>query len=147
MDVAAIASALATRVGAVTAPTGYDTVQLATHLLPNAIVSTPTVLVFPPAIDSVFSGHKRSTDLVFPVRFFIAMTSDRPRSLTELYAWQENLFDQLKGLYDLGLNPPVTHAVILSMSAGTGEYGEKEYAVIELDVGVHVEEGYAPTTQ
>jgi len=146
MDVAAIASALAARLGAITPPSGYDAIQQATHLLPNGIVNTPTVLVFPPEIDSTFSGHKRSTDMVFPVRFFIAMTSDRPRALTELYAWQEGLFDQLEGLYDLGLAPPVTHAVILSMSAGTGEYAEKDYAVIELEVGVHVEEGYTPTT-
>ena len=147
MDVAAIASALATRMGQVSAPTGYDGVRTATHLLPNAITVTPTVLVFPPDIDSVFSGHKRSSDLVFPVRFFVAMTSDRPRALAELYAWQEGLLDQLEGSYDLDLTGTgVTHAVVLSMSSGTGEYAEKEYAVIEIDVGVHVEEGFSPTT-
>lgn len=150
MDVAAIASALAARFNSsnLTAPSGYSAVALATHQLPNAITTTPTVLVFPPEISSEYpTGHKRSSNLIFPVRFYVAMTSDRPRAVAALYAWQSVLLDQLEAKYDLGLSASsVTHAVVLSSTGGTGEYGDQEYAIVELEVGVHVEEGFSPTT-
>jgi hypothetical protein len=149
MDLGAIAAALATRFSApkITPPTGYNNVALATHRLPNAIVSTPTCLVFPPEGDMAYSGHKRSTNQAFPVRFYIAATSDRPRAIDALYAWYEVLVDQLEGQFDLGLSASgVTHAVILSSTAGTGEYAENEYAVVEFIVGVHIEQGHSPTS-
>lgn len=149
MNLATIAAALATRFssGQITPPTGYSNVALSTHRLPNAIVSTPTCLVFPPEGEMSYSGHKRSTNQVFPVRFYIALTSDRPRAIDALYAWYEVLVDQLEGQFDLGLSASgVTHAVIVSSTAGTGEYAEQEYAVIEFIVGVHIEHGHSPTS-
>ena len=149
MDVAAIASALAARfaAAAITPPSGYNDPATATHELPNAITTTPTALVFPPEVNYSYSGHKRSTNLIFPVRFYIAQTSDRPRGMAALYAWLGVLVDQLESQFDLGLSSSgTTHAVILSSTAGTGEYAEKEYAVIEFEVGVHHESGYDPTT-
>lgn len=149
MDVAAIASALATRfaAAAITPPTGYTDPATATYQLPNAITTTPTCLVFPPEGEYSYSGHKRSTNLLFPVRWYIAQTSDRPRAIAALYAWQSVLIDQLEARFDLGLSASgVTHAVIVSTTAGTGEYADQEYAVIEMSVLVHVEEGHSPTT-
>lgn len=149
MDIKAIADALAARfaAAAVTPPTGYDDTATATAELPNAITTTPTCLVFPPELESSFSGYKRSTNLVFPVRWYIAQTSDRPRSIQAVYAWQSYLLDQLEGSFDLDqTGSGVTHAVIVSASAGTGEYAEQEYAVVEFTVVVHVEEGHSPTT-
>jgi len=149
MDVAAIAAALALRYGAaaITPPTGFDDIAQATHELPNAITTTPTALVYPPEAEMAYSGHKRSTNLVFPVRFYLAPTSDRPRATAALYAWWEVLADQLEGSYDLDQTANgVTHAVVLGMSAGTGEYAEQEYAVIELEIGVHLEQGFNPST-
>lgn len=149
MDLAAIADALAARfsAAAITPPSGYDNVATSTRRLPNAITTTPTVLVFPPEGEMAYSGHKRSTNQVFPVRFYVAQTSDKPRATDALYAWYGVLVGQLEGQYDLGLSASgVTHAVILSSSAGTGEYAEVEYAVIELMVGVHIEQGHSPVS-
>jgi len=149
MNNTSIAAALATRFSAahITAPSGYSNVALSAYRLPNAITTTPTVLVFPSDNDFAYSGHKRSSDLVFPVRFYIAETSDRPRAIDALYAWRDVLEDQLEAKYDLGLSTAgVTHAVVVSSTAGTGDYAEKEYAVVELMVGVHHEAGYTPTT-
>lgn len=149
MNVTAIATALALRFGAaaITPPTGYDDIALSTHRLPNAIVTTPTVIVYPPEIESTFGGHKRSSNLLFPVRFFIAATSDMPRATDAILAWEEVLLDQLMGQFDLGQTANgVTHATIPSLSAGRGEYAEQEYAVVELVVLVHHESGYSPTS-
>lgn len=150
MDLATIASNLAARFGAaaITPPSGYDDIATATHELPNAITTTPTALVFPPEGDFTYpSGHKRSTNLAFPVRFYLAPTSDRPRATAALYAWWEVLVDQLEASFDLDAQATgVTHAVVVGMSAGTSEYAEQEYAVIELEVMVHVEQGYNPST-
>lgn len=149
MDIAAIGSALAARFSSanVTPPAGYDNVALATHELPNAITTTPTVLVFPPEVESFFSGHKRSTNLLFPVRWYIAQTSDKPRAIAALLAWYGVLLDQLEAQFDLGLTSGgVSYAVVSTADSGVADYAEVEYAMIQLDVLVHVEEGYAPTT-
>jgi len=150
MDIVTIAANLATRFNAanITPPTGYDDIALATYELPNAITTTPTVLVFPPEGAFAYpSGYKRSTNLEFPIRFFLAETSDRPRATAALYAWWASLVDQLEGAYDLDATAKgVTHAVITGMAAGSSEYAEKEYAVIELEVLVHLEQGFSPST-
>jgi hypothetical protein len=150
MDIASIASNLAARFNAanIVPPDGYDDIALATHQLPNAITTTPTALVFPPEGEFSYpSGHKRSTNLSFPVRFYVAATSDRPRATAALYAWWEVLIDQLEAAYDIDSTAlGVTHAVPVDMSMGTAEYAEQEYAVIELTVLVHVEQGYSPST-
>ncbi len=149
MNVAAIAAAIAARfnAAAITPPTGYNDPAKATHRLPNAITTTPQALVFPPEGEYSYAAHKRSTNLLFPLRFYIATTADRPRAVDALYAWQGVLIDQLEDQFDLGLSSSgVTHAVIVSSTAGTGEYAEQEYVVIEYEILVHVEQGFNPTS-
>jgi hypothetical protein len=148
LNVAAMASAIATRFAAstISPPSGYSDVAFATHLLPNAIASLPTALVFPPSGSWQYGPGRRWGDLTFPVRFYVEAAADRPRAAAALYAWQGTLMDQLEGAYDLDLSGQVTHAVITDSSAGTLTYAEQEYVGLEFTVTVHIVQAIAPTT-
>lgn len=150
MDVAAIASAIATRFSAstITPPSGYADVALSTHELPNAIASLPTTLVFPPVGAFAYGPGRRTGDLTFPVRFYVEQAADRPRATAALYAWQSVLMDQLEGDFDLGQSGAghVTHAVIDGVSAGNLSYGGLEYVGLEFSVDVHIVQAISPTT-
>jgi len=148
MDLTAIASAIAVRfaAAAITPPAGYTEPGTATHLLPNAIASTPTAVVFPPEGEFSYNAQMRTGNLVFPMRWYIADTSDMPRATDAMYAWGSVLIDQLESQYDLDLAPIVTHAVIGILSFGKLEYADLEYSGIEYPVTVHIEEAFTPTT-
>jgi len=148
MDLTAIASAIADRfnAAAITPPAGYTDPATATYRLPNAITSTPTGIVFPPEGEFSYAAFRRSGNLVFPMRWYIADTSDMPRATDAMYAWGSVLIDQLESQYDLDLAPIVTHAVIGILSFGKLEYADLEYSGIEYPVTVHIEEAFTPTT-
>lgn len=147
-DVAAIATAIATRFNAasITPPTGYDDIALSTADLPNGITSTPTVLVFPPTGQWSFSaGAQRVGDLTFPVRFYIARAADNPRATAAVNAWYSVLIERLVGQLALGQSAAgVTHSFITGTQAGTLTYADVEYVGIELTVEVHLVEGIDP---
>ena len=148
MDLTAIASAIADRLGpsAITPPSGYTDPGTAVFELPNAITSTPTAVVFPPEGEFSYAAHRRNGNLAFSVRWYIADTSDMPRSTRAMYDWAGTLLDQLEAQYDLDLAPIVAYAVIDGVRFGKLEYADKEYTGIELSVLVHVNEGFTPTT-
>jgi len=148
MDINAIASAVATRFQAelIIPPSGYSDPGVATHLLPDAITSTPTVVVFPPEGEFSYAVQKRSGNLEFPVRFYIADTADLPRATQTMYDWAGTLIDRLQTSYDLNQSPTVTHAVISNITFGKLNYADEEYTGIEMLVRVHTEEPFAPTT-
>jgi len=149
MNISGISEALATRfaAAAITPPTGYNEPVTATHLLPNAITTTPIALVFPPVAEFSYSGHKRSGDLDYTIRWYIANTADKPRAAAALYAWYDVLVEMLEASFDLDATASgVTHAVVTGARAGPAEYAEKEYVTVELDVTVHTEQGFNPST-
>jgi hypothetical protein len=148
MDLSAIASALADRYAAdlIVPPAGYTDPGTATHQLPNAITSTPTAVVFPPEGEFSYAVMKRSGNLDFPVRFYIAPTADLPRATQAMYDWAGVLLDRLQGRYDLDLSPTVTHAVTSELRFGKLEYAGAEYVGVEFVVRVHTEEPFQPTT-
>lgn len=147
-DFQAIASAIADRfnAAAITPPSGYNDPGTAVYKLPTAITTTPTAVVFPPEGEFSYAAHKRSGNLLFPVRWYIGDTSDLPRATDEMYAWAGTLIDQLEGSFDLDLSATVTHAVVQGVTFGKFEYADKEYTGIEVPVLVHLEEAFTPTT-
>ena len=143
MDLAAVATQLAVRFGptAITPPTGYDDVALSTHLLPQAIGTTPTVIVFPPDITYNYPTANRTGDATFPVRFYIAQTGDLSAATTAVYAWYSVLVDQLVGNVQLGQSSTgVTHALVMGSRIGHLTYADTEYLGIEFAVVVHLVE-------
>ena len=147
-DFSAIASAIADRfnASAITPPSGYTDPGTALYLMPTAIVTTPTAVVFPPEGEFSYAGYKRSGNLDFPVRWYISDAADLPRATKEMYAWAGTLIDQLEASFDLDLSPTVTHAVVDGIRFGRLEYADKEYTGIEMSVRVHLEEAFSPST-
>ena len=146
MDLAAVAAQIAVRFGptTITPPTGYDDVALSTHLLPQAIVTTPTVIVFPPDITYNYPTANRTGDATFPVRFYIAQTGSLAAATTAVYAWYSVLVEQLVGNMALGQAATgVTHALIAGSRIGHMTYADTEYLGIEFAVVVHLVESLA----
>lgn len=148
MDMTAIASAIATRFGAaaITPPAGYTDPGTAVWQMPTAITSTPTAVVFPPEGTFSYAAFRRSGNLEFPVRWYIAPTDDLPRATKKMYDWAGVLLDQLEAAYELDLAPTVTHATVSGVRFGRLEYAGQEFTGIELAVFVHVEEAFTPST-
>src|SRR3990167_11280629 len=127
MDLAAVAAQIAVRFGptAITPPTGYDDVVLSTHLLPQAIGTTPAVIVFPPDITYNYPTRNRTGDATFPVRFFIAQTGSLAAATTAVYAWYSVLVEQLVGNVQLGLSSSgVTTALVMGSRIGHLTYAD-----------------------
>jgi hypothetical protein len=147
MDLAAMASAVATRfaAAAITPPSGYTDPGTAVYELPSAITTTPTAVVFPPEGVFTYALWKRSGNVEFPVRWYVAPLEEA-RSTRALYDWAGVLIDQLETDFDLDLSPTVTHAVISGFRFGKLEYAGIEYHGIEMAVVVHTEEPFTPST-
>jgi hypothetical protein len=148
VNITAIASAVADRFApsAITPPSGYTDPGTATHLMPNAITTLPTCVVFPPEGDFSYQAFKRTGDLTFPVRWYVGDASDLPRATQAMYDWAGVLLDQLEAQYDLDQGPAVTHAYVTAYRFGRLPYADREYTGIELTVVAHVQEAFTPTT-
>jgi hypothetical protein len=143
-DFDAINTALVARfaAAAITPPTGYDNVKIATGDLPTGMLPLPAVLVYPPEEGAFrgFPGKRDSTHQII-VRFYYNQTGDLERDSAALRKWLTVLVDQLKLSTQLG--GIVTKASIDSYRTGTFVYATLDYTGIELTVSVLVNEAWA----
>jgi hypothetical protein len=151
-DFDAINTALVARfaAGAMTAPTGYDPITLATGDLPDAgLFPTPCVLVFPDhgTYDQRAAGKRDSTN-IFIVRFYYNQLSDLERDYVALRLWLGVLSDQLRASVQLGgltwssgvRVGEVTRVKVDDWKIGILTYANTKYTGIELTVSVLVNE-------
>lgn len=150
-DFDAINAALVTRFGPaqVAAPAGYDPITIATGDLPNQLLPTPCVLVFPEAgtYDQKMGGKRDSTNM-FTVRFYYNQTGDAERDFVALRKWLDVLSDALRGAVQLGgltwasgvRAGEVTRAKVDGWKIGILTYAGVQYSGIELTVSVVVNE-------
>ena len=88
VDFGAIAAALATEFGAVSAPGSLPGIASSTAELPENIATTPCVLVFPfEETDWQYEPSQREGLFTWPVRFIYDMAKDLPRRTADLYDW------------------------------------------------------------
>jgi hypothetical protein len=145
-DFNAVASAIATRFGAATAPSGETAIRLASATLPNQIPAEPVVLVYPPTtLDFTYNGGVTSIVATYPVRFFLWRTRDKGRNAVLINKWLGALYRQLAGQAHLGLSSYVNDARIESMGAASLSYGGEEFDGITIDVEVHIWEASEAT--
>lgn len=145
MNTGDIASAIATRYSGITAPSGYDAIATSTHLLPGAISTTPTVLVFPPTSTIHYEpGALMTSEVLFPVRCYFAEKSGPEQEAAILHAWYGLLLARLVGQFTLGLSPTVEWARVTESRAGTLTYAGIDYVGVELTVNVLVQEAISP---
>lgn len=147
MNLATIAANLATRFSNVTPPSGYGALHECTHLLPTAVTSTPTLVVFPPDIElEAAGGPTRFGIATFPVRVYIGLETDLPNAIAATYAWYDAFQDLPLGDIDLGGLAYVIDAFTTGGRLGTlKDYSGNPYIGIEYEVRVRIAEGIPVT--
>ncbi len=142
-DFDSITTALVARfaAGAITPPTGYDNVKIATGDLPTGMLPLPAVLVFPESGEFTSYPGKRDSTHEFKIRFYYNQNGDLERDTVALRKWLTVLVDQLKISTQLG--GIVTRAYVESYSVGVFDYTPNQYTGIELTVSVLVNEAWA----
>jgi len=141
-DFDAINTALVARfaASAITPPTGYDNVKIATGDLPTGMLPLPAVLVFPETGSFTYT-NKRDSIHEYVVRFYYNQNGDLERDTAALRKWLTVLVDQLKISTQLG--GIVTMATVISYTVGVFDYTPAQYTGIELTVSVLVNEAWA----
>jgi hypothetical protein len=144
-DFDAISAALAARyaAGAMTAPTGYDPIRVATADLPGQMTPLPTVLVFPDHGDFRAGNGTRLGGHDFLVRFYYSQIGDITRDMVALRKWLTVLADQHRDAVQLG--GLVTLVTTMSWRIGQMAYAGMDYSGIEFGVHVVTDEGWAAT--
>lgn len=145
IDFNAIATAIATRFGSVTGPTGETALRLSTEKLPLQIPMTPALLVVPPeSVPFSFTNSARTGTAVYGVRFYLERVRDTGRNATLIYKWMTALYAQVDGQVHLGLSTYINWAEVTDMHPGVLEYAGERYEGISLEVTVHLGEGTSP---
>lgn len=139
-DFDAITTALAARFSAaqVTPPAGYDPITASTGDLPEGMLPTPCVLVFPAGGEFRHVPSKRDSSHMFTVRFYFNQNGDLERDTVALRKWLTVLADQLR--LSAQLAGIVTAARIESYTVGVMTYATVDYTGLELNVRVIVNE-------
>lgn len=138
MNALTIADALATKFLAanLTAPSGYPAIRHSTARLPNAIPTSPWVLVMPPDGEHVYGSGVVTRELTFKVRFHYAKhTGDLARDITGLLSWLGVLLAATDTQYTLGLTATqhVKSALPAEHKFQVFVYGGDEYYGWEID--------------
>jgi hypothetical protein len=125
MDEYAIASALATRLGATTPPSGQEAIKLASADFPDGLTLLPALIVGLSEMEAEsFSSGMRSLTLDFPVTFFLSRADGTPRRSRALRDWITALYPRLSGYMTLGALAYVSWAEIVAWETGVVRYGE-----------------------
>jgi len=117
INMLSIADAIATRLAAVTAPTGEPAIVGATARLPNAIPATPYGLVLPPSgelgMPEGFPSARIRDAHDFDIYLLLNKASGNlPTDLERVYKWWPVIRYALIGQLKLGLAPIVMKAFV-----------------------------------
>lgn len=136
------ASALATAFSAanVTEPSGETPIRSSTYLLPDRVVVTPCVLVFPPEEEFSYPPSMRTSEQDWRVRLFLYKIADTARQTDLLYKWSDVLAPQLDDVVHLGLSDSVLTADVMGMKAGVLSYADESFDGVEIVVRVMAQE-------
>ena len=136
-----IASAIATRLGATTPPTGQDAIKLATADYPDALGLWPTLLVGISTMSAEsFDNRARSLTLIYPATLFLGRADGTPRRSRALRDWITVLYPRLSGYMTLGSLAYVAWSEIVAWRGSVVTYGGEEYDGAIFDCRVLVRE-------
>ncbi|MCC6619504.1 MAG: hypothetical protein IT341_10760 [Chloroflexi bacterium] len=139
IDFHAIGTALASAYANVTPPTDERSVQFA-DLPRNNLSSFPCVIVYPPEWETAYQSGARETTQTWTVRFYRGrMSGDVNADTTALLKWATVLVDATHAASKLGLSY-VRKAIPAGGLVGVHNYGNIDYGVVELEVGVWTED-------
>jgi hypothetical protein len=131
MDDTALATAIWTRLQAVTPPAGEDAIRWAGHtLMAQAPASRPAVEVMPPPETISWGpGGRMASTMTWTVNVLLGQAADLPRRMDSVYRWRTALRTQLAGQIQLGV-PGVVQALLTGMRVDTGTDGEEIVLVL-----------------
>lgn len=141
MDDAAIAVAIATRLQAVTPPTGETAIRWASHeLVDDATPPRPALEILPPIEQIEWLPAKQMRVVqTWTVQLLLDSAADLPRRMRSLYAWRTAIRTQLAGKIQLGISG-VEAAYVREIGSPEDELGQQLIDILELSIEVTVRE-------
>lgn len=104
LDYAAIASAIGTRLQAVTPPTGEPAIKVATATALGPAVNLPALFIFPPDEDLEWLPARQvRSSQTWEAELYLSAAGDLPTRMARVYAWRNAIVLQLAGQIQLGL--------------------------------------------
>lgn len=147
LDLYAVGTALASAFGAVTAPSGTQggTVVRGSGLEPNAIPTTPYVVVELPKGEVTWDSSQLRIEHDFPVYFLWQKAGgDLPRDMTVMLKWIGPLLNATYSQAKLGVSD-VQKAYVTAYSFGKYAYEGDEYHAWHLTVKVWTQDTVTAT--
>ena len=141
MNDATIAAAIATRLSAVTPPTGEVAIRWASHLLLDSETPPfPAIEILPPEEDIEWlPGKQMRSTTEWTVQMLFDSAADLPRRMASIYAWRTAIRTQLAGQIQLGVSG-VELALLTGMRSPEDEFGQQLIDVLELTIVTRVRE-------
>ena len=130
-----ILDAIATRLEAVTPPTGY-TLRNAWATPPESLPVTPAIVLFP-GDDSVTIGNgNRTTLLTVAIRLYLLPIPRMDEKYRDLYTWRAWLRTAFDGAVTISGN--AVQVAVVSTTLGTDTYADQDYLTVEATAEVTV---------
>lgn len=135
-----VAAAIATRLGATTAPTGQETIKYASADFPETLSLFPSLIV---GVSRMSGGDHVNKRLILPLEFdaafYLSKADGSPRRSRAVRDWITALYARIAGQVQLGLSDYVALAKITGWTPGATYAGEA-YDGAAFVVSVLVEE-------
>jgi hypothetical protein len=130
-----ILDAIATRLEAVTPPTGY-TLRNAWATPPESLPVVPCIVLFP-GDDSITIGNgNRTTVLTIAVRLYLLPIPRMEDKYRDLYTWRAWLRTAFDGAVTISGN--AAQVAVTSTTLGTDTYADQDYLTVEATAEVTV---------
>ena len=130
-----ILDAIATRLEAVTPPTGY-TLRNAWATPPESLPVVPAIVLFP-GDDSISIGNgNRTTVLTVAIRLYLLPIPRMEDKYRDLYTWRAWLRTAFDGAVTISGN--AAQVAVVSTTLGTDTYADQDYLTVEATAEVTV---------
>lgn len=132
----AIHQALATRLTALTQPTGLrgGTIRAAYAVPPDTLGAVPAAVVMPGTDSIEYGAASRRTVLTCTVTIYLPFQPESERRYLDLLVWRTWLRNAYDGTVLLG--GEAAQASVTSTSIGNATWGDQQYVTIAADVDV-----------
>jgi len=130
-----ILDAIATRLGAVTPPTGY-TLRSAFATPPESLPVVPAIVLFPGDDTITIGNGNRSTVLTVAIRLYLLPIPRMDEKYRDLYTWRAWLRTAFDGAVTVSGN--AVQVAVTSTTLGTDTYADQDYLTVEATAEVTV---------
>jgi hypothetical protein len=130
-----ILDAIATRLGAVTPPTGY-TLRQVYATPPEALPRVPAVVLFPGGDQITVGNGNRTTVLTVTAVLYILPIPRMDEKYRDLYTWRAWMREAFDGAVTISGN--AVQVVVTGTTLGTDTYADQDYLTVQATAEVTV---------